>query len=122
MSLSHLNNGHVRGLASNIVLILYIFCGTVFAEEFVYDSHGKKDPFGPPVVTTAEKTDEEVLSGVKLEGIIWDEKKPLAVINDKVVAAGDEVGGAKVIEIKQHEVLFDVDGQIVQVKLRSKVE
>lgn len=93
-------------------------CGFLFAEEFIYDPHGKKDPFTPPVISAVEKAGTEVLAGVRLEGIIWDEKKPIAVINDKVVSIGDEVSGARIVEIRQNEVIFDVNGQMVSVKLR----
>lgn len=97
---------------------LCALCGEIFTEEFTYDSHGKKDPFSPPVISAVEKAGTEVLAGVRIEGIIWDEKKPIAVINDKVVGIGDEISGAKIIDIKQNEVIFDVNGQMISVKLR----
>lgn len=100
-------------------VLLCALCVSIFAEEFTYDSHGKKDPFSPPVISAVEKAGTEVLAGVRLEGIIWDEKKPIAVINDKVVGIGDEISGAKIIDIRQNEVIFDVNGQMVTVKLRT---
>lgn len=98
--------------------ILCILCGFVLAEEFIYDSHSKKDPFSPPVINAREKVSKEVLKGVRIEGIIWDEHKPMAVINDKVVGVGDTVSSARIIGIRQNEVIFDVDGQAVSVKLK----
>lgn len=91
-------------------------------QEFIYDSRGRKDPFSPPVVKEAEKAGAEVLTGVRLEGIIWDEKNPMAIINDKVAGIGDTVSGAKVVEIRQNEVVFDVNGQRISVKLILKDE
>lgn len=101
-------------------LLFCVLCGFLFAEEFLYDAHGKKDPFSPPIISTGEKTGAEVLTGVKLEGIIWDEKKPIAIINDKVVGIGDTISGAKIIEIKKDEVIFDINGQTVSVKIKME--
>ena len=47
---------------------------------------------------------------LNLKGIIWDESTRLAVINEKVVREGDEVGGRKVIKIEKHRVILN-DGQ-----------
>lgn len=108
-------------LKRNRILFFFVslcLCGFLFAEEFIYDSHGKKDPFSPPVIKAVEKAGTEVLTGVRLEGIIWDERNPVAVINDKVVSVGDEISGAKIVEIRQNEVIFDVNGQLISVKLR----
>lgn len=103
-----------------IFLLLYSF---LFAEDlFIYNSHGKKDPFSPPIIGAVEKTGEEVLKGVKLEGIIWDEKKPMAIINNKVVGVGDDISGAKIIEIKKNEVIFNFDSQTISVRLGKEVE
>lgn len=109
-------------LKKNKFLFFSVFsvflCALCVSEEFVYDSHGKKDPFSPPVIKAVEKAGTEVLTGVRLEGIIWDERNPVAVINDKVVSVGDEISGAKIVEIRQNEVIFDVNGQLISVKLR----
>lgn len=100
----------------------FAFCEEPAPSEFVYDSHGKKDPFTAPVVGGAEKTSADILAGVRLEGIIWDPETPIAIINDKVMGIGDEVAGAKIVEIKQNEVIFDLDGKKVNVKLNIKTE
>lgn len=110
---------------TQIVLLigsLIIFCGFVYAEGFIYDSHGKKDPFAPPVLAGTDRSGAEMLAGIDLEGIIWDENKPVAIINDKVVNVGDEISGAKVIKITQNEVTFYINGQYVHIKLQSKTE
>lgn len=103
-------------------IIFLLWCNLAIAQEFIYDSHGKKDPFSPPVIKAVEKAGTEVLTGVRLEGIIWDEKNPIAIINDKVVRIGDEVSGAKITEIRQNEVIFDINGQMISVKLIIKDE
>ena len=39
-----------------------------------------------------------------LSGVLWDIKKPLALLNDKVVGLGEEIEGFKVVEIKEESV------------------
>jgi hypothetical protein len=41
-----------------------------------------------------------------LSGIFYDEKKPLAIINDKVAGVGDMVDGKIIIQITQDEVIL----------------
>ena len=46
-----------------------------------------------------------------LSGILWDEKEPLAVINDEWVKEGDEIEGAKVLTIEFGGVTVDFHGR-----------
>ena len=46
----------------------------------------------------------ESVRGLALEGIVWDEKSPLAVINDRVVGVGDAFDKNRIITITQTEV------------------
>ena len=45
-----------------------------------------------------------------LEGIVWDEERPLAVINDRVVGVGDTVRQSRIAKITQTEVFLE-DGE-----------
>ncbi|MEW6593276.1 MAG: type II secretion system protein N [Thermodesulfobacteriota bacterium] len=49
-------------------------------------------------------------AGLALSGIIWDRKKPLAVINDRVVSVGDTVKGSTILEILKDMVVFEQEG------------
>ncbi|MBI3989583.1 MAG: hypothetical protein HY347_08195 [candidate division NC10 bacterium] len=51
---------------------------------------------------------EQVL---KVTGIVWNGRHVYAVINDFLVKKGDEIVGAKVIEIKQDHVILLKDGR-----------
>lgn len=42
-----------------------------------------------------------------LDGIAWDRKSPRAVVNDRIVAVGDEVGGSTVVEIRKDRVILN---------------
>lgn len=45
--------------------------------------------------------------GFHLDGIIWDNRAPLAVINGNVVGSGDKVGTNTIVEIKQDIVILN---------------
>lgn len=44
--------------------------------------------------------------GLSLSGIFYDEKRPLAIINEQVVAEGDMLGDKRIIKISQNEVIL----------------
>jgi len=68
----------------------------------------KRDPF-----TAAPITSEKVLqSGVDLTGILWDQDKPLAIIDGEIVKKGARVGNKTIIDIKRDRVIFS-DGVIL---------
>ena len=52
----------------------------------------------------------DYFAGLSLQGIIWHKKNPCAVINDQIVAAGDRIQDARVIEIYKEEILLEHDG------------
>lgn len=65
-----------------------------------------RDPFAVgsvPVQATGE---------LSLSGIIWDEKKPVCLIDGKMLKVGDEISGAKVIEINNDTVLLKVGDEL----------
>ena len=51
----------------------------------------------PAAINTVQPSEEKDL--FQLSGIVHDESKPLAVINDRIVEAGEIVDGAKVTQI-----------------------
>ncbi len=85
-------------------------------EAFVYNEHGKKDPFTSLVSPTGEviTTDADMtVSDLNLEGIMVDAKgNNLAIINGKVVKAADMIGGFRVEVISPEAVeLIKNDGR-----------
>ena len=85
--------------------VLGIFLATAlpaYAQDgaFVYDDHGKRDPFGPLVTNSGavvvSDTDLTV-ADINLEGLVSDPQgNNVAIINGKIVKAGDYVGPYKV--------------------------
>jgi hypothetical protein len=76
----------------------------------------KRDPFNWPAAQVAKfksydkKNSANFFAGLLLTGIIWDQKKPLAVINGKMLGVGDIINGAKVRKIHKESVLLQKYG------------
>jgi len=60
-----------------------------------------RNPFVPKA-TAAARTSVPILNG-----IMWDEKNPKAIINDIIVQKGDKINGNTVIEIGQNRVILN---------------
>ena len=45
-------------------------------------------------------------AGLTLNGIAWDEKSPRAVINDRIVGAGDKIEGMEIIRVEPERVIL----------------
>ncbi len=61
-----------------------------------------RDPFSGKIYTSGEGSRD-----LKLDGIIWDKKEPLAMINECIVRVGDEIGESKIIDIKPDRVILN---------------
>jgi len=59
-------------------------------------------PTPPPAAGAPQQPDHKpapALKELSLSGILWDESRPLAIINGKTLGAGEEIDGATVIKI-----------------------
>lgn len=54
---------------------------------------------------------------MKLNGIIWDEQNPMAVINDIIVKKGDTCDGQIVADIKQDKVILKGSDKEIELRL-----
>jgi len=54
---------------------------------------------------------------LNLSGIMWSLKKPLAVINDRIVKVGDKILGSVVIEIDKEKVILNNGSTDFELKL-----
>lgn len=61
-----------------------------------------RDPFHGKIYLSA-KGDIDL----KISGILWDEKKPSAIISDKIVNEGDTIGKYTVIKIEKESVILN---------------
>ncbi len=72
-----------------------------------------RDPFlieGARLKNTEGMPTKAPSLNLKLTGIVWDQNRAHAMINDYVVKEGDEIGGAKVVAIRRDSVTLVKDG------------
>ena len=92
-------------------------------ENFVYDDHGKRDPFKPLVSSagTVLAYDADMTAAdMHLEGVLSDAQgNNLAIINGKVVKIADPIGPWRVEAVGADHVDLAKDGQKVVLKLKK---
>jgi len=76
-----------------------------------------EDPFR---VVAAPARQSERAPSWNLGGIIYSASAPLAIINNRTVGVGDEVGGATVVKIDRTQVTLDHAGKAVTLKVASR--
>lgn len=116
-----------------ILPIVMLFIATVSAQEltkekFVYDSKGKRDPFFKEEVikesgdiTPVEKnlSPMEKLNnkGITVSSIVWDPRNPAILINDDILEVGDSIKGVVIRAIEKEFVVFEIDGELIEVPM-----
>jgi len=81
------------------------------AKRSEYTSWGG-DPFAPPR-KSVKRTEE-----FSLNGVLWDEKTPLAIIDGNTVGIGDDMDGYKIVDIAQDSVLLSDGVDEIRLRLR----
>jgi type II secretory pathway component PulC len=89
--------------------------GIIQRPNVEYASEGLRDPFQgsirkedssnketPVEVTQAERP----LPSLTIQGVVWGGDFPQAIINNKVVKAGDNIEGAQIIEINKDNIIL----------------
>ncbi len=104
-----------------IIAFMSIYAAFVNAEK------GVSDPMKPPVnYVKNKKASSNNKTYWHLSAILVSAERKLAMINNKLLAVGERVNGAKVKAIYANRVELDVDGEIIIVNppvkmLRKKV-
>ena len=115
-------------MRSFIIFSLLIFSSTLWAQEkqgnFVYDDHGKRDPFWdlvtPAGVVMNYDSDIQV-SDLTLEGIIsGKDGENLAIVNNTVVKTKDKIGLFVVDKIEQDKVFLIKEQQSFVLKIKKE--
>lgn len=83
-------------------------------EDLSSKSKKQRDPFVP----LAGGAEGSKLTWFTLEGIIWKEEKPLAIINDQIITKGDFIQGAKIVDIKKDGVIILYGGEEIFLPLK----
>ncbi len=106
-----------------LFLAQFVF-SMAFAEEFSYDSHGKRDPFSISKGTKITLEDSSSKINIKLEGVVVDPKgHSVAVINGEMVGEGDKIGDQITVKkITNQGVEFESDGKTFNIPIAPKDE
>jgi hypothetical protein len=88
---------HSKAIKGTVFLPAFLFLNSVYAQDsFVYNDHGKRDPFVPLVSSSGMVVtydDDLSLNDLVLEGIIADTSGDnAAIVNGKVVRTHDQIG------------------------------
>ena len=104
-------------------LIPLVF-SVAFAEEFRYDSHGKRDPFLISKGTNVTLDDTGSKVDLKLEGVVLDPKgRSVAVVNGEMVGENDQIGvSITVKKITKEGVEFESEGKSFTIPIVAKDE
>ncbi|MDD5465465.1 MAG: hypothetical protein PHP73_03880 [Candidatus Omnitrophica bacterium] len=93
--------------------------------QIKYKSGQLRDPFASVMLKAANKESLQEreaaesnrpkinLSSLDVQGIIWGTKVPQAIINNKVLVAGDSINGAEILSIDKKGVTLSFAGEIV---------
>ena len=111
-----------------LILILSLSATAVMAEEtttpFVYEDHGNRDPFWPLVGESGSIISYETdftIADLVLEGIMAGaEGKHVAIINGRIVTAGDSLGNFVIIDVQPEAVLIKKDNLKFELKLEKE--
>ena len=106
-----------------IFVLLLLIANVVYAQEaFVYDDHGKRDPFLPLVSSAGLVVtyDEDLsVNDLSLEGIIADASgNNAALVNGKIVKTHDQIGPyvVDVIAVDHVEFLKGTERYVLKIK------
>ncbi len=98
-----------------------------------YRNLKEKEPEMPPIVQQASKAPLESIAPLTtkgplpkqdssnkyvLSGIVYEDKEPMAIINDAIYVIGDNVKGAQVVEITNNRVLLRKSGKLIELKVK----
>lgn len=110
------------------MMLLVLYFGTLdfslaFADEFRYDSHGKRDPFISQATGLAPGGHQIGHSELRLEGVIIDQKgASYAIVNSEIVKEGDLFEGYRLKRIESNRVFFEKEGDTFEVVLHQDDE
>jgi hypothetical protein len=58
------------------------------------------------------------VSAFRLSGILYDNQKPMAIINNRIVEEGSLINGARLLEIQPNYVRLSLKGEELQLKIK----
>ena len=113
-------------IAKILVAVFFVinFFSIAIAEEFRYDSRGKRDPFSVAAKGSSLLEGAGTLAQLKLEGVVVDPKgKSVAIVNGEMFTEGARIGDSVTIKkITDKGVEFESEGKIVNIPIVTKDE
>jgi len=97
-------------------------------DSFVYDSKGRRDPFSIVVSLKPGEIDKNPsaklleLSQIEIQGILWDSTSPLVMVKDEILAIGEEINQAKIVEIDPNQVILEYKGEKITLTVIEEEE
>ncbi len=86
------------------------------AQEAFWEKEWGRDPFFP------SGSEASTSAGLVLSGIVWDEKMPVAMINEKVLKTGDQIEGYHLVAINPSSVtVVSPSGKESEVRLFESI-
>ena len=112
------------------VCTMLLNAGYVFAQEaevFVYDSHGRRDPFVPLVglrhITGITSMEITSIDDVDFQGIASDAKgRKIIIINGEMLAIGGKLDSLTVKYIGKDDALVEIRGEEYNLNFYEKGE
>ena len=100
-----------------LMLMWGVFGMSSQAEAVEYTGYSLRDPFHDEFYQAEEsqsvvRTSEGVQSSsFVLEGVVWNSKRPQAILNGKIVELGGKIGDAEIVAIDKKGVKIRRNGQ-----------
>ena len=102
------------------VWTLLLSFGNIFTlyadmEKSLYDVRGKRDPFAQLISMTASRQSlgllgVEHIDDIVIEGIVYDPKGSIVMLNGSTLKEGEEVASVKVVSVSPNGAVISVNG------------
>ena len=91
-----------------------------FAEEFRYDSHGRRDPFTATLMKGGEVMPMQ--KDIRLEGIVFDPiHGSMAIVNSRMMREGDSINGLILVKLDENKAIFNRgEGENLEIPVNKK--
>ena len=70
--------------------------------------------------TDAKTGPDQAVKSLKLSGILWDDKSPAAIINNKIIHHSEMLSGFKVLKIERDQVILQAQRKTYTLRLPQK--
>jgi hypothetical protein len=108
-----------QGMSDQLVVVTNIRLYDKLAKEreALWEREWARDPFA------AQQTVAGLMKAVNLtlNGVLWDEKTPKAIVNEKTLLTGDTIYGYTVMEIKPRSVMLKTGEKTIELRIFGPV-